>query len=106
MRNILHLIRRLILTTVILAKSATLVVAQEVSIPDPGLNAAIRDALQKPSGPITEQDLLNLDVLHAGRRDIQSIEGLQAARNLVTLELQVNQLTNFVLPATLTNLVF
>jgi len=39
--------------------------AQEVSIPDLGLNAAIRDALQKPTGPLTEQDMLsltNLDV--------------------------------------------
>jgi len=33
--------------------------AQEVTIPDPGLNAAIRQALLKPSGPLTEQDLGN-----------------------------------------------
>src|SRR5262249_23950953 len=37
----------------------------EVSIPDPGLNAAVREALQKPSGPLTEQDLLGLEVLNA-----------------------------------------
>jgi len=32
--------------------------AQEGSIPDPGLNAALRLALQKQSGPLTEQDLM------------------------------------------------
>jgi hypothetical protein len=31
--------------------------AQGVCIPDQGLDAAIREALQKPTGPLTEQDL-------------------------------------------------
>ena len=31
---------------------------QEVSIPDSGLDAAIRDALRKPTGPLTQQDML------------------------------------------------
>lgn len=52
--------------------------AQEVSIPDPGLNAAIRDALQKPFDPLTEQDLLRLTNLNASRRNVRSIEGLEA----------------------------
>jgi hypothetical protein len=39
--------------------------AQEVSIPDPGLNSSIRDALQKPVGPLTGQDLLGLTALNA-----------------------------------------
>ena len=78
--------------------------AQEVSIPDPGLNAAIREALQKPAGQLTEQDLLSLTNLNASRRDVRSIDGLQAARNLVSLDLQINQLTNFSLPTGLTKL--
>ncbi|HTD89014.1 MAG TPA: hypothetical protein VK850_20780, partial [Candidatus Binatia bacterium] len=55
--------------------------AQEVSIPDPGLNAAIRAAIQKPAGPLTQQDMLGLTNLSAGGRNISSVEGLQAARN-------------------------
>src|SRR5262245_59554900 len=78
--------------------------AQTVSIPDPGLNAAIRDALQKPSGPLTEQDMLSLTNLNASRRNISSIAGLETARNLISLELQINRLTSFALPNTLTNL--
>ena len=77
---------------------------QEVSVPDPGLNAAIRATLQKPAGPLTEQDLLSLTNLNASRRDVRSIIGLEAARNLVSLELQVNRLTNISIPPTLTKL--
>jgi formylglycine-generating enzyme required for sulfatase activity len=78
--------------------------AQEVAIPDPGLNAAVREALQKPAGPLTTEDLLSLTNLNARNRNVKSISGLEAARNLVSLELQVNRLTNFALPSQLTNL--
>jgi hypothetical protein len=40
--------------------------AQEATISDPGLNAAIRDALQKPNGQLAEQDLLTQAFLSAG----------------------------------------
>src|SRR6266404_3011921 len=78
--------------------------AQEVSIPDPGLDAAIRAALQKPFGPLTEQDLLSLTNLDASHRSVKTILGLEAARNLVSLELQINRLTNFSLPSELKSL--
>ena len=52
-----------ILATLIPIGIAVTARGQEVSIPDSGLNAAIRDALQKPSGPLTERDLLSLVVL-------------------------------------------
>ncbi|MDB6027170.1 MAG: hypothetical protein JWM68_3393 [Verrucomicrobiales bacterium] len=78
--------------------------AQDVSIPDPGLNAAIRDALQKPVGQLTQQDMLELTTLSAQGRNVKSIEGLKTARNLSLLNLRLNHLTNFALPAELTNL--
>ena len=34
--------------------------AKDVSIPDPELNAGIRQALQEPGDPLTEQDLLSV----------------------------------------------
>jgi formylglycine-generating enzyme required for sulfatase activity len=78
--------------------------AQEVSIPDPGLNAAIRAALQKPVGPLTEPDLLGLDLLSAGHRNITNVAGLEAARNLRILDLDANSITNFPITGALTNL--
>jgi len=104
MKTNILLIRSLILTLVALTSFATSTLAQEVSIPDPGLDAAIRAALQKPFGPLTEQDLLGLTNLDASRRNVKSIVGLEAAHNLVSLELQINRLTNFALPNQLTNL--
>jgi len=62
-----------ILSTVIFASFMAPTLAQEVSIPDPGLNAAIRDALQKPSGSLTEQDLLSLTGLNSSGRSISSV---------------------------------
>jgi hypothetical protein len=54
MKTIIPLIRPLVLTLLVLASFATTTLAQEVQIPDPGLNAAIREALEKPNGPLTE----------------------------------------------------
>jgi formylglycine-generating enzyme required for sulfatase activity len=78
--------------------------AQDISFSDAGLEAAVRDALQKPTGPLNERDLLSLIVVDADRRNVKSIGGLEAAHNLVSLDLEINQLTNFSLPPELTNL--
>jgi formylglycine-generating enzyme required for sulfatase activity len=94
----------LVLTLLALASFTTSSLAQTVSIPDPGLNAAIRSALQIPTAPLTAQDLLTLTNLDASRRNVKSTVGLEAARNLVSLNLQINLLTNFSIPTTLTNL--
>src|SRR5262245_8028250 len=99
MRIISYIVAALTLTG--LALSAR---AQEVSFPDPGLNAAIRQALQKPTGPLTAQDLLTLTNLNAGGRSISSVQGLEAARNLRILDLDNNSVTNFPLASVLTNL--
>ena len=57
-------------------------VAQVVDIPDPGLQAAIRVALNKPAGDITVADMESLMELDASRRTrgydapyIRSFEG-------------------------------
>jgi len=104
MKTLIPLIRPLVPTLLALTSFVASTLAQEVSIPDPGLNAAIREALQKPSGPLTEQDLLSLTNLNARNRNVSSIEGLEAAGNLVSLDLQINHLSNLVLLSALTNL--
>ncbi len=99
MNTINYLVRTLIAIGLMISAHA-----QEVSLPDPGLNAAIRETLGKPVGPLTQQDMLGLTVLNAHDRNISNLAGLEAARNLNTLLLFSNHLTNFSLP-TLTNLV-
>jgi formylglycine-generating enzyme required for sulfatase activity len=95
---------RFLLIAPIFVAFAVSMIAQEVIIPDPGLNAAIRDALQKPNGPLTETDLLSLTFLGVGGRGISNVEGLEAARNLSILDLDNNSITNFPVANVLTNL--
>jgi hypothetical protein len=96
--------KALVSTPLVLISLVTSALADDVIIPDPGLNAAIRDALGKPSGPLTDLDLLSLTNLDAHNRNVSSIVGLEAARNLRLLDLQINPLSNFSLPSGLTNL--
>src|SRR5688572_16255619 len=103
MRTIVHFLRALKLGLLL----AALIIspgAQEVFIPDAGLNAAIRDSLHKPGGPLTQQDLLSLTNLDASRREIRSIEGLEAAHNLAFIDLNQNHLASFTVPGALTEL--
>jgi formylglycine-generating enzyme required for sulfatase activity len=79
--------------------------AQEVTIPDPGLNIAVRNALHKSTGPLTQQDMLALTNLDASRHVVRRIDGLETARNLISLNLEINVLTNVTIPNTLTKLV-
>jgi formylglycine-generating enzyme required for sulfatase activity len=104
MENITHATRPLVLALLVLINFMVSSHAQTVTIPDPGLDSAIRDALGKPSGPLTEQDLLSLTNLNARNRNVSSIAGLETARNLVSLDLQINRLTNFALPTALSKM--
>ena len=66
-----------------------------ISIPDENLEAAIRDALDKQEGDITEEDMASLDeTLDASGRDIQDLTGLEHATNLDELILNDNQISD------------
>jgi len=99
MRTILCMLPMLVLTSIMSSARA-----QDLPFSDPGLDAAIREALQKPNGPFTEQDLLSLTNLDASNRNISNVDGLDAARNLILLDLSGNNLSSLTLPAGLTNL--
>lgn len=72
-----------------------------VNIPDRGLETVIREELQKPLGDITKDDMLKLEKLNGyqeytegppSKSIISSLEGLQFATNLKTLDLTRNYL--------------
>ena len=65
-----------------------------VTISDPGLEQALRDALVKPTGYLTEDDMRSLTGLDASSRDITNLEGLQNCTNLTYLNLSGNQLSD------------
>ena len=78
--------------------------AQSVTIPDSGLEAAIRDQLNKPTGDLTITDLESLSSLDASSRGIRQIDGLEAARNLRILNLMDNRLVELTLDEGLSGL--
>ena len=68
---------------------------QPIEIPDPILAAAIRDALGlEPSEPILQKDLDALTSLTASNAGITELKGIEQARNLLSLQLDRNQITD------------
>ena len=77
----------------------------EVVFPDKNLEAAVREALEKPEGPLTRGDLKRLDdELAADKAGIENLFGLDHAINLTKLTLANNQISDLSPLASLTNL--
>ncbi len=68
--------------------------AEVVNIPDPNLEAAIREELNKPTGDITTDDMALLTSLVASDKSINDLTGLETAINLEDLNLQYNQIVD------------
>ena len=78
---------------------------QPVHIPDPVLHASIREALNLPfDAPVTQNDMLNLRSLDARDRGINSLEGLQFATKLLSLNIYRNNIADLSPIANLTTL--
>ena len=76
-----------------------------VEIPDPGLAAALRDALElDPEAGIPSTELLALTTLDASDRQISNLSGLEIAAALTELDLRDNAITDVAPLATLVNL--
>jgi len=67
---------------------------QEVNIPDVNLESALRAALNKPIGVLTDVDLASLTSLNANGRNISNLTGLEYCTNLTMLVLYDNQITD------------
>lgn len=75
-----------------------------VLVSDPALNAAIRSALNQPSGPLEPESLATLTVLQVPSSGIISIAGLEACTGLVELDLHDNCIVDISPLAPLTQL--
>ena len=80
------------------------VFAVVVNLPDPGLEAAIREAIDKPTGDIHETDLIGLTLLDAIDRGIVNLEGIQHGVDVTALLLHNNQIIDISPLSRLTNL--
>ena len=81
------------------------VYADEVVIfPDPNLEAAIRKAIDEPTGDIYQSDLEQLTEFSPGYADIVNLTGLEHCTSLTSLKLWHNRISDIAPLANLTNL--
>ncbi len=69
-------------------------IPDDVWFPDPNLETVIRIALDKPSGLLTEADLLSITELNARESGIGDLSGLELLKNLRSLNLRGNSITD------------
>ena len=72
---------------------------------DPNLEAAVRDAIDKPQGDLYTSDLERLEALNASGREIEELTGIEDCINLTNLVLSYNNITDISPLAGLLNLV-
>ncbi len=74
--------------------------------PDKSLEAAIREALDKPVGGITAEELATIETFNASNLGIADLSGIQYCVNLTYLDLGDNEITDISPLADLTNLIY
>ncbi len=89
--RLIHLVAYVFLLTMGLFVFPLSTTAQEViHFPDLQLEAAVRRALDRPTGVLTTADMALLKTLEAGRQNIVDLSGLEYAVNLESLNLYQN----------------
>lgn len=91
-------------TTTTITTTTTTTTTITVTFLDPNLEAAIREAINKPQGPIYVSDLEPLTELRAGNRDLSELTGIENCINLRELELNGNNISDISALSGLTNL--
>lgn len=76
------------------ALGAIPVFAGVVNFSDPGLEAAIREAINKTTGDILDTDLIGLTTLDARYHNIVNLEGIEHLTNLTELDLYGNEIVD------------
>ncbi len=75
--------------------SATFAFGTPVTIPDPGLEAAVREMLGKPTGQLYQEELAAMTgLLNASNRGISDIEGIQWCTSLGNININGNAITS------------
>jgi len=77
---------------------------EAVTFPDPNLEAAIRQAIGKPTGPIYPSDLEGLTSIYRPLSGITDLKGLECCTSLTGLDLGWNQISDISPLANLTSL--
>jgi internalin A len=98
----------LCMASLFLLISQAILAAEVVVFPDPGLDAAIRQAINKPAGDILDTDLVGVGFtsLYASWGPISDLTGLEHCTDLTRLELRGIHITDLTPLAGLTSLTY
>lgn len=94
----------IILTLVMSLNVSFTASSKEIDIPDPNFEATIREALNKPEGPINAEDFVILTELNAREQEITDITGIEHCVNLQQLDLSNNRISDLTPLSKLSNL--
>lgn len=67
---------------------------KKVVIPDRNLETAVREAIEKPVGHLTAEDMKKLEVIQAVDKGITNLSGLEYAENLLGLDIPLNSVSD------------
>ena len=84
--------------------SFTTTSSEVVNFPDPNLEAAIREAIEKPTGDIYQSDLEGLAQFDGSNKGISNLTGLEHCTSLTDLSLGENQISDISPLSNLTSL--
>lgn len=88
-RHMVLIVSVLLISMLVMPAGAT---SPHVTFADVNLERAVRDAIGKPLGPLSEQDVAGLVTLHANSRRIASLEGIEKLVGLKELVLVCNDI--------------
>ena len=103
-RVVTEVVSETVVVEVTEAAKETELSGEEVEFLDKELEAAVREAINKPDGSITDDDMAGLSDLGATNVDIQNLSGLEYATYLTHLDLSSTQVSDLTLLAGLTDL--
>lgn len=67
---------------------------EPITIQDSNLEAAIRQAIDRPSGELNLKDVVGIKELDASGRQVESLSGIEKLYNLETLDISYNKITD------------
>ena len=92
------LVSLLFVFTVFLSLQVSDVLAADpITFEDKQLEKAIRDAINKPSGDIFEEDVNQLNVFDATHQKITNLNGIEKLESLTELRLAENEISDITL---------
>lgn len=100
------MIKKILFTLLAILFAADSISRAENLFPDPGLENCVREAIEKPSGELTVEDVSSLTHMECQNRNIYSIDGIENFKAATKLSFWENRISDISPLENLTNLIW